>query len=61
MPLWLCLHASKRFKGDVCISSCAHSKEKIPILASFSCSDFIRGVPEPEHWNVITEEGVELQ
>ena len=49
------------FKGRVCIPSCDHSNEKMPIHASFSCSDFIGGVPETEHWNVITKEGVELE
>ena len=49
------------FKERVCIPSCDHSNEKIPIHASFSCSDFIRGVPETEHWNVITKQGFELE
>ena len=47
------------FKGRVCIPSCDRSNEKIPTHASFSRSDFIRGVPETEHWNVITKEGEE--
>ena len=49
------------FKGRVCIPSCDHSNEKIPIHASFSCPDFIRGVPETEHWNVIIKQGFELE
>lgn len=42
----------------------SHSNEERSIHPFFSCfkhNDFIRGVSEQEHWNVVTEEGVGLE